>query len=176
MYGHAPLHSAPRREQKHHALQRGATLSGNGVSRLHMCVYVCMFLHSLRSYKEMTCCGDEMRVGNTGKQNTNQTSWHFCSQNTNLGWQYQMNPDMHRPPPSSTSRPVNRQHHLADYSLLLALCCSLSLTSWQPALATRTRTLPFLARCLHWHLTAATDDQMGFWENIQQLFLHGILS
>lgn len=68
-------------------------------------LYVCArtFLHTLRSYKEMTCLRVEMCVGNTGKQNTCQMSWHFCSQNTNLGWQYQMNPDMCLPgPPSPT--------------------------------------------------------------------------
>lgn len=143
---------------------------------LQLTSYVCVCAHVFEFSGELQ--GDDLlRSGDVcwkGKQSTCQTHWHFCSGNTNLGWQYKSNPDMHSP--HLHHQPACRQAAPPGRPLSLPLSAASSLTSWQPALATSTRTLPFLACCLHWHPTAAADDQMGFWENVQELFLYGTLS
>lgn len=157
MYGHASVHSSPQLRHKCRALQQSATLSGKGFSRRsesQPCTRMLIFLHSIRRNKKMTCCRVEMCVENTGKQNRCQTTWHFCSGNTNLAWQYELNT-----PPSQTA---SRQAAPPGWLHPTPPPHFLSLTSWQPALATSTRAVPFLAHCLHRHLTA--DDQMGTWE------------
>lgn len=86
-----------------------------------------------------------------------------------------MSPDVPPSPPPPAGLSTGGTTWLTALSLSLSTAPSLW-HPWQPVLATSTRTLPFLARCLHWHPTAAEDDQMGFWENIQRLFLCGPLS
>lgn len=76
----------------------------------------------------MTCCGGEMCVGNTGKQNTCQTSWHFCSGNTNLGWQDEMNPDMRPPPRRPPSHPPPAGLSTGGTTWLTVLSLSFSLS------------------------------------------------
>lgn len=87
----------------------------------------------------MTCWGVEVCAGNKAKQNRCQTSWHFYSGNSNLGWQNEMNPPPHH------HQAVCRQAAPPGW---LHTAPPPALTSWQPVLTTTTRTVPLLARCL----------------------------
>lgn len=172
MYGHASFHSSL--QHKRHALQQSATLSGNSFRRrseYQPCTCVLMFLHSIKRNKKMTCCGVEMCVENTGK--TKQVP----NELTFLLWKHQFRLAVWNEHPFFA--PKTGSQSTGGTTWLTAPHPTppphfLSLTSWQPVLATSTRALPFLACCLHRHLTA--DDQMGTWENIQQLLLYGTSS
>lgn len=109
------------------------------------CTYFCI----PSGGNKMTCCG-EMCAGNKAKQNRCQTSWHFYSGNSNLGWQNEMNP----PTPPTHHQAVCRQAAPPGW-----LPPSPHTPPWQPVLNTTIRTVPFLARCLR-----RQQQQMTRWE------------
>lgn len=177
MYGHAPFHSALQLGHKYRELQRRATLScpQKGCSPYtldHLGVHLCA--RGFAFSRRWPAVGLRCMFGNAGKQNTCQMSWHFCSRNTNLGWQYETNPDT-RPP--SLHQSGRRQAAPPGWLLSLPLPLPLPPSDILTAgTGYQRQDTAILSPCLHWHPTAAADDQMGFWENIQQLFLHGTLS
>lgn len=135
-------------------------------SESQSCTRVLMFLHSIRRNKKMTCCGFENVHWKHRK--TKQVP----NELTFLLWKHQFrltvwteHPSLPGSQPTGGTTWLTAPHPPPRF---------LSLTSWQPVLATSSRAMPFLARCLHGHLTA--DEQMGTWENIQRLLLYGTLS
>lgn len=139
MYGHAPFHSALQLGHKYRELppKRLQPLHSGPPRCASVCSWFCIL-------KEMTCCGVEMYVWKC-----RQTK-HVPDELTFLLSKHQFrlavwNEPRHAPSLPSPERPVDRRHHLADCSLSLSLCRFLPLTSWQPALATSARTLPFWA-------------------------------
>lgn len=147
-----------------------ATLSTNGFGRPHVyvCVHVFAFSEELQGDDLLWSRDEHWKHGQT-KPVPNELTLLLSKHQFRLAvW------DEPRGSPSPLHLQAACRQAAPPGSLLPPLLPLL--TSWQRVLATRTRTLPFLACCLHWHLTAAADDQMGFWENMLQLFLLGKLS
>lgn len=158
MYGHAPFHSSTTETHKYHSCNL-YDISHTG-STISLSVNFFFFAFFGVGYKQMTCCGVEIHVGNTGKQNTCQMSWHFCSQNTNLRWQYKKNPDTHLP---FLQQPGCRQAAPPGWLLSLPFSPTLSLLlplSWH---SDSQLWLPEPGHCHAWPLSALTSYSSSRW-------------